>query len=113
MATIIGIDARGIIPDPVGYAHLAAWGFAGFADEVNHTAGRVAFEGRGSAAAHGLDPINGRIGFDPAIGVTKRNIAKFDDGQAVFIEMGVFCTTGRDRQAAERHVGIAFAARCF
>ncbi len=111
LAALVEIDAEFAVVEAARQLERAAFLLAGLRDEVDHAARRVGREGRGGAAADRLDGADVEIGAQEDVGITESDVAEFEDRQTVFLELEELRAARRDRQAADRDVGVAVTAR--
>ncbi len=112
-AAVIEVEPVGFVIDADRAGNRAAFFEPGLRDEVDHPARRVRGKGRGRAAADRLDTADIAIGAHEIVGIAEHDIAEFEDREPVFLQLDIARAAGRDRNAANRDVGIAFAARGF
>ena len=113
LGAIIEINALRVIADAAGELDCAAFDVAGLGDQVDHAAGRIRREGRGRTTADRLDRCQVEIGADEDVRRDVEEVAEFEDGQAVFLDLHEFGAARCQRQAADRVAGIAVAGRGF
>ena len=111
LAALVEIDAEFAVVEPAGQLERAAFLLAGLRDEVDDAAGRVRREGRSRAAADGLYRPDVEIGAQEIVRVAEGDVAELEDRQAVFLQLEELRAARCDRQAADRDVRVAVAAR--
>ena len=112
MAAIGEVGAIFAIVEAARQLERASVLLARLRDEVDDAARRVAGEGRGRAAANRFDAGERQVVADEDVGIAEDDVAEFQHRQAVLLQLQELRTTRGDRQAADRDIGIAFAARC-
>jgi len=110
-AAIVEVDALLVIVEDAGDLDRAAGHIAGLGDEVDEPARRIGREGRGRATADRLNGGKVEVVAQEHVGGDVEDVAELDNRQAVLLQLDVFGTAGRERQAADGVVGVALA-RC-
>lgn len=112
-SAISEIDAVLTVIDAFGQADAPALVLARVADEVDDAARRVGGERGSRSAADHFEPVEHRIDAQERVRRRKRDVTELQERQAVLLELHVARSTGGDREAADRHVGIALATAGF
>ena len=111
-AAVAEIDLLLIETQARGEADLATFVLTSIADVVDHRAWGLRGEGRGAAAANGLHALDVGVVTGPVVVVAKLNVAEQNCGQAVFLQLHKFRTTGDHGNAANTDIGVTAGAGC-
>ena len=100
-AAIVEVDAVALIVEARRQLDRAAFDFTRLGDQVEDAAGRVRGEGRSRTAADRVDRGDIEVVAHESVGTHVREIAEFEDGHAVFLNLQILGAAVDQRKAAD------------